>query len=80
MRDAWIGHLGARWNAAPDRTVAMIRRHPEGRRLLDALNRSLYASGAADPPDGANIIEATRSMLEPVDKGPPHPLPELYAH
>ncbi len=80
MRDAWIGHLGARWNAAPDRTVAMIRRHPDGRRLLDALNRSLYASGAAHPPDGAAIIEATQSMLEPADKGPPQPLPELYAH
>ena len=80
MRDAWVRHLGVRWNAAPDRTVAMIRRHPEGRRLLDALNRSLYAAGAADPPDGATIIEATRSMLEPVDKGPPHALPELYAH
>ncbi|MDE0065032.1 MAG: BatD family protein [Gammaproteobacteria bacterium] len=80
MRDAWIGHLGVLWNAAPDRTVATIRRHPEGRALLDALNRSLYAAGAADPPDGAKIIEATRSMLEPVHKRPPHPLPELYAH
>ena len=80
MRDAWIRHLGVRWNAAPDRTVAMIRRHPEGRRLLDALNRALYAPAAPEPPGGQDIIEVTRSMLESAGERPAQPLPELYAH
>ena len=80
MRDAWIRHLGVRWNAAPDRVVAMIRRHPEGRRLLDALNRALYAPAAPEPPGGQDIIEVTRSMLESAGERPAQPLPELYAH
>ncbi|MCY4563968.1 MAG: BatD family protein [Gammaproteobacteria bacterium] len=80
MRDAWIRHLGIRWNAAPDRTVAMIRRHPEGRRLLDALNRALYASATSEPPAGQDIIEVTRSLLESAGERPAQPLPELYTH
>ena len=80
MRDAWIRHLGARWNTAPDRTVAMIQQHPEGRRLLDALNRALYAAGAAEPPEGKSIVQATRAMLEPAREEPAQPLPKLYAH
>ena len=80
MRDTWIRHLGARWNAAPNRTVAMIRQHPECRRLLEALNRALYAADAAETPDGREIIEATRSVLKPAGKEPAQPLPELHAH
>ena len=80
MRDAWIRHLGSRWNAAPDRTVTMIRGYPDGRRLLDALNRALYAPAASEPPDGRDLVEATRSMLETTRDELAHPLPELYAH
>ena len=80
MRDAWIRHLGTRWNTAPNRTAVLIRRHPEGRRLLDALNRSLYAAGPARPPEGEALVRATRAMLEPAGQEAAPPLPELYAH
>ena len=80
MRDAWIRHLAERSNLAPDQTVAMIRRHPAGQPLLEALNRALYSARAAETPPGQEIIKATRSMLKPDRKAPAPALPELHSH
>ncbi len=80
MRDAWIRHFQIRWKVAPDRAAAMIRQNPEGRRLLDALNRALYSASPAETPDGQAIWEAARSMPPPGRRMPEEALPELYVH
>ena len=80
MRDAWIRNVAARSNVAPDQAAEMIRRHPEGRPLLDALNRVLYSANAAETPPGREIIEATRAMLQPAQEAPAPGLPELHPH
>ena len=80
MRDAWIRHLGTCWNLAPDRTVAAIRRHDDGQRLLDQLNRALYSTNTAETVHGREIIEVTRAMLKPAQNRATQPLPELHAN
>lgn len=80
MRDAWIRHLGICWQTSPDRTVAMIREHSQGQRLLDGLNRALYSAGGAETVAGQELIEATRAMLTAHRSAKTTPLPELYAH
>ena len=79
MRDAWIRHLGAAWNEAPDRTVAAIRQHSAGRQLLDQLNQILYSPVPIDPVDGRDIINVTRAMLKPAHTESSETLPELHA-
>ena len=79
MRDAWIRHLGACWNTTPDRTVTIIRRHHDGQRLLDRLNRRLYSPDATPSVDGKEIIDATRAMHKPAPGAHSASLPELHA-
>ncbi len=80
IRDAWIRHLGAHWNRAPDQTVEQLRQHPEGRRLLDALNRSLYSPDSSTAPSGADILAVTRSLQKPVKPQTEQSLPELHKY
>ncbi len=78
MRDAWLRHLGARWQTAPDRTVATIRQHEDGQRLLDRLNRGLYSTHTAETVDGRELIAVTRTLLKPTRQRAKHPLPDLH--
>lgn len=80
MRNAWIQHLGRCWNTAPDRTVALIRQHDDGRRLLDGLNRRLYSARADASVDGQELLDTTRTMLKPARNPKTRRLPELHAH
>ncbi len=79
VRDAWVRYLGERWKSPPDRTVAKLREHPEGRRLLDALNRSLYSPAAGEAPDYQEILAFSRSLRKHGKQRRDEPLPELYA-
>lgn len=79
MRDAWIRHLGACWNTTPGRTATIIRRHDDGQRLLDRLNRGLYSPNATEPVDGKEIIDATRALQKPPAGARSASLPELNA-
>ena len=80
IRDAWIRHLGACWKTPPDQTVARLRQHPEGGRLLDTLNRSLYSPAPTTAPNGRAILEFSRSLPKPANAKKAQPLPALHPH
>ena len=80
MRSAWLDHLSAHWQLSDANTLARIRRTPMARKLLERLNRALYASDPSGTISGEELLGATRALMKEESEGEDAtaPLPALH--
>ena len=78
MRSAWLGYLGARWQASASDALRRINTNAAAKALLRDLNQALYANVPTTTISGAELLQRTRALLSQEQQPAPSPLPELH--